>query len=77
MSDNLTVKQAAVALGLSAQSVYALLRRRMLGHLRVGPDRGKILIPRAELDAYVNRCRVGPPAARARSAAKSHDYLGL
>ncbi|MBI3408978.1 MAG: helix-turn-helix domain-containing protein [Planctomycetes bacterium] len=43
--DNLTVKQVAQRLGISAATVYALCNRRLLSHIRIGLGRGTVRIP--------------------------------
>jgi excisionase family DNA binding protein len=56
----LTVAQAAARLGLQPSTVYDLCAgaRPHLEHVRVGPGRGKILVPAPAVAAYLDRCRV-------------------
>lgn len=58
----LTVKQAAVRAGVSSALVYAWCEERRLAHYRCGGQgrRGKILIDPADLDAFMESCKVTP-----------------
>lgn len=53
----LAVREVARRLGISASKCYQLVARRSIPHYRVG---GKILFREADLDAYLETCRVGP-----------------
>lgn len=53
----LTVRQAADHLGLSANSVRALIKRKRIPHYRV---EGRILFDEVELDAWVRGERQHP-----------------
>jgi excisionase family DNA binding protein len=48
----LSVREAAQELGLGRDSTYALVREGRLRTVRVG---ARVLVPRAELDAFVAR----------------------
>jgi len=49
----LTVREAAEKMRLSAATVYALCAAKKLRHQRVGPGRGKLLIPLDALTEYL------------------------
>jgi excisionase family DNA binding protein len=51
----LTVKEAAKRLGISQSKLYQLVSERKIAHYRVG---GKIVFAEADLDAYLESCRV-------------------
>ena len=59
----LTVKQAALRLGVSMSLVYLWVESRQLAHYRAGANgrRGKILIADADLVAFMENLKV-PPA---------------
>lgn len=71
---NLTVKEAAPVLRLSAASVYALCAAKKLRHQRVGIGRGKIVIPPDAITEYLAKGTVKStephPAALLLSAAR-------
>lgn len=56
----LTVKEAAVRLGVSEQTVYGLCSARMLRHSRIGLGRGKIVISDEAIAEYLRGREVGP-----------------
>lgn len=58
----LTVKTAAEALGLSASTVYDLVAAGELACYRIGLNRGRIRFRPSDLDAYLEKSRVGPKA---------------
>jgi excisionase family DNA binding protein len=68
-----TIKVAACRLGMSEKTLYALCARKQIRHVRVGPRRGKLLIPEDAIDEYLKRQTVevaseadeAPPAAAA------------
>lgn len=67
----LTVKQAALSLGVSPTLVYALVEARKIRHERYGLGRGTIRIPEDALDEYRKSREVGvvvdaPPPDRKR-----------
>lgn len=65
-TDNLTVREAAARVGVSASLVYLWCAEGTLPHYRLGAKgrRGKILIEPAELDRVYAESRVaGSPAA--------------
>lgn len=72
--NNLTVKEAAPVLRLSAASVYALCAAKKLRHQRVGIGRGKIVIPPDAITEYLAKGTVksteSHPAALLFSAAR-------
>jgi excisionase family DNA binding protein len=53
-----TVKEAALRLRLSVGTVYVLVGRRQLRHVRVGTGRGKIAIPDEAIEEYLKRREV-------------------
>jgi excisionase family DNA binding protein len=67
----LSVRQAAVELGVSTHTVYGLCKRKQLRHERHGLSGGKILIPQDAIEEYRQSVTVGvrreataPPAPR-------------
>jgi excisionase family DNA binding protein len=56
----LTIKQAAEQVGVSASLVYEWCREQLLVHYRFGTRgrRGKIMIARSDLEAFMRHCRV-------------------
>lgn len=52
----LSVREAAAALGISKNHVFALLQRRVLRSVRIGRRR---LIPRSELHDFISRSMDG------------------
>lgn len=56
----LTVEEAAVRLGVSKSTVYALVAERKIGHSRRGLGRGRILFSEADIEAYERSCHVAP-----------------
>lgn len=56
------VKLAAAYAGVCASVIYGLCAARVLPHYRLGGQgrRGKIVIQKADLDAYLADCRVEP-----------------
>src|SRR5690349_10036373 len=56
----LTVKQAALRMGVSAATVYLLCGTRRLRHTRVGLGRGKISITEEAVEEYLKGREVGP-----------------
>jgi excisionase family DNA binding protein len=57
----LTVDEAASTAGVSPSLVYVWCQEQLLPHFRFGTRgrRGKILIAPADLDAFMQSCRVG------------------
>ena len=51
----LSVKEAAIRLGISLSKMYALVEQRQIAHYRLG---GKILLQEADLEVYLKQCRV-------------------
>lgn len=66
----LTVEDVAPLLGLSAKNVYVMTSRGLIPHYRIGPNRGKIRFRRADIDDYIQGCRVGAPVAAPRPPAR-------
>ncbi len=74
MTDRFDVKGAAAYADVCTSVIYGLCADRALPHYRVGGRgrRGKIVIHKPDLDAYLSSCRVGPeqrpdsPAPRSR-----------
>jgi len=74
ISGRFNVKQAAAYAGVCPSIIYKLCAAQVLEHYRVGGlgRRGKIVILKADVDAYLATCRVGPkqrttvPARRSR-----------
>ena len=64
----MTVKQAAVCLGISKQSVYALCAAGKLAHCRVGMKGGRVVIDERHVAAYKASCERGgvPDASKAK-----------
>lgn len=56
----MTVAEAATQLGIASKTVHELCRLRKIGHLRVGPRGGRIVITQAHLDEYRAACEVHP-----------------
>lgn len=54
------VREVAVALGVSVQTVYLLCAKKRLRHIRVGVGRGTIRVPADALQEYINGATVGP-----------------
>jgi excisionase family DNA binding protein len=74
----LTVKQAAVRLGISPSLVYGWCEDRILPHFRLGNKgsrRGKILIEETALDAFLQCRKVEAGAGNAASLALRHITL--
>jgi excisionase family DNA binding protein len=59
---NLSVKAAALRLGISVSKLYQLVGCRKIGHYRIG---GKILFAEEDIAAFLGGCRVGVAAAAA------------
>ncbi len=65
--DLLTVQQALCILPVGRSTLYQLVEEGQIPHVRVrtaGSHRGRILVERAGLEAYVERLRGGRPAGR-------------
>jgi excisionase family DNA binding protein len=59
MSDRLlTAKEAAEHVGLTADAIYQLSRAGKIAHYRLGVKGGSIKFRAADLDAYMEGCRV-------------------
>lgn len=56
--DFMTVSEAAEHIGMNARTLYALVGAKKIAHSRLGPSGGMIRISRADLDAYLDSCRV-------------------
>jgi excisionase family DNA binding protein len=70
----MTVKEAAIRIGISGATVYALCAARQLRHSRVGLGRGKIVISEEAVADYLRAREQGPaqlePLPDARPQAK-------
>lgn len=61
----MTVPEAAEFLGVKESTVYELVALRKLAHYRVGArGRGKIVLERADVEAFKASCRVEPEGPR-------------
>jgi excisionase family DNA binding protein len=81
-SNMLTVKQAALQLGVCASLVYSWCRSGMLPHFRLGATgkRGGIRIAEADLDGFLAEFkregrRETPPPPRAKAHRLTHLHL--
>lgn len=54
----LTVRDVASRLGMDESSIYRLVARRQIGHVRIGPHRGKVRFTESDVLAYEANCRV-------------------
>lgn len=63
--ERMSVADAAKYLGLDRTSVYRMCDARKIRHRRMGLNGGRIVLDRADLDAYLESCVVepNPPAA--------------
>ena len=52
----MTVKQAAERLELSLWSTYTLIQSGKLGHQRLGPRNGKIIVTDRHIEQYRTSC---------------------
>jgi hypothetical protein len=75
MSDMLTIRAAAVYMGLSERTVRSMCAAvaPQLEHVRIGPRRGRIMIARAECDRHLREGLVmrGRPEAEGSQATKA------
>lgn len=74
----LTPQKAAEFLGCCVGLVYALCRSGRLVHYRLGRGRGKILIDTADIDRFLEGCKVGtalPPAPKPKPVKLKHLHL--
>lgn len=62
----LTIKQVAEQLGLSTDSVYALVAQGRLESYRVGPNGGRHRIKPAAVERYLEGCKAAPTVLPAR-----------
>ncbi len=59
----LTVKQVSQQLGVSIQTVYALIAKRQLPVYRIGANgRGAIRIRTEDVEKFLESCRISPPS---------------
>lgn len=70
-SDMLRVGDVAEILGVSRPCVYALIRESKLACHRIGVGRGALRIRRADVNEYLQSCRVGPNKGQAHSPVPS------
>jgi len=75
----LSVRQAALKIGVSESLIYSWIEARQLPHYRIGAKgkRGKILIAEADLEAFIESLRVEPEGAERRAAANAPDLACL
>ena len=73
----LTPKQAAEYLNCCVAIIYGLCESNRLVHYRLGNGRGKILIDTADLDAFLEKCRVGPLLKPSKPAVVKLKHLDL
>lgn len=66
----LSVRQAAIVLGVSVGSVYAMVDDGSLPHFRIGPKKSSIRFKRQDLDGYMASCYV-PAASSAPKPVRS------
>jgi excisionase family DNA binding protein len=59
-----SIEEASVWLQLAESSVRSLIAKGELGHMRVGPNGGRIRITLDDCRAYLERCRVAPKEKR-------------
>ena len=72
----MTVNETAKRIGISASKLYQLASARRIAHYRIG---GKIVFSDADIDAFLQTCRVGTvaPVATAPRAAIKLKHLKL
>lgn len=51
-NEGFTVSEAAVALNLKTPTIYAAVNARQIGHQRLGPKRGKVIMLRRHILEY-------------------------
>lgn len=54
----ITVVEVSKRIGICPSLVYGLVESRALAHYRIGKGRGKILIDEADLESFLQGCRV-------------------
>ncbi len=62
----LSIREAALRLGISPDAVYELCRAGRLAHYRLGVHGGRLMIAEPDLAAYLESCRVEAATARPR-----------
>src|SRR5262245_20580936 len=82
IADRFGVKQAATYAGVCPSIIYGLCAAQSISHYRVGGKgrRGKIVIHKTDLDAYLESCRVGSkpqPVASDRPSRPKLRHLRL
>ena len=77
MTERFDVKRAAAYAGVCASVIYGLCAAQALQHYRIGGRgrRGKIIIHKADLDAFLASCRVGPEQRATAPARPSRPKL--
>lgn len=54
----LSVNETAKRLGISTSSLYELARQRKISHCRIGVGRGRLLFTEADIEDFLESCRV-------------------
>jgi excisionase family DNA binding protein len=72
----LSVKDAAEYLGLGRSSVYEIVAAGRLACYRIGPNRGRIRFRPADLDAYLERMKVGTKV-KTQPAPPREEYVSI
>ncbi len=79
----MSIYEAAERLGLSVTSVRQLVATRRIGHLRVGPNGGRIRFTPEHLSAYRDSCEVPagtavppPPKPKREPLIQGTDHFG-
>jgi excisionase family DNA binding protein len=71
----ISVKQAAVRLGVSVGTVYGLCAARRIRFSRVGLGRGKIMISEEAVQEYLKATESGPGPVKAPAAPRPRVKL--
>ncbi len=70
MMNYLTAVEAAKLLGISRQSVDILVKTGKLAVYRIGPDGGTIRFTEADLEQYLESCRMFGAKSQSRAASR-------
>jgi excisionase family DNA binding protein len=52
------VQEVAKLLGVAPSTVYDLARQRKIAHRRIGTGRGRIVFTEADIEDFLNSCKV-------------------